>query len=76
MKPKAGSLKKIKRIDKPLDKLTKRHRDSIQVYEVINGKGHIITDTDKIQRVNWLYFYNMSFIKLEDLSEMGDFLYR
>ena len=40
-KPRAGSLKRINKIDKPLAKLTKRHRDSIQINKIWNEKGDI-----------------------------------
>ena len=47
-KPGAGSLKKINKIDKPLAKLTKGHRDSIQIYKIRNEKGDITTETEEI----------------------------
>jgi hypothetical protein len=37
-KPKADSLIKINKIDKPLAKLTKDHRDSIQINKIRNEK--------------------------------------
>ena len=36
MKPKAGSLRKINKIDNPLAKLTKWHRDSIRINKIRN----------------------------------------
>jgi hypothetical protein len=43
-------LRKINKIDKPLAKLTKRHRDSIQVNEVRSEKGGITTETEEIKK--------------------------
>jgi hypothetical protein len=41
-------LEKINTIDKTLARLTKGHRDSIQINKVRNEKGNIITETMKI----------------------------
>ena len=43
--------KKIKKIDKPLSKLTKRQRENIQINKIIKEKVGIATDNDKIQRI-------------------------
>ena len=53
-KPGAGSLKKINKIDKPLAKLTKGHRDSIQIYKIRNEKRDITTETEEIQKNHWI----------------------
>jgi hypothetical protein len=39
---------KIKKIEKPLAKPTKGHRDSIQAKKIRNEKENIITETEKI----------------------------
>jgi hypothetical protein len=39
---------KVNKIDKPLAKLTKGHRDSIQINKIRNRKGDITTQTEKI----------------------------
>jgi hypothetical protein len=39
----AGSLRKINKIDKPLYKLTRGHRDNIQINKIRNEKGEITT---------------------------------
>jgi hypothetical protein len=41
---------KISRLDKPLDKLTKRKEDSIQVNKVRNEKGEKATNNEAIQK--------------------------
>ena len=41
-------MRKINRKDKPFDKLTKRHRDNIQINKIINKEGDIKTKTEEI----------------------------
>lgn len=74
MKTESWFFEKIDMVDKLLAILTKRHRHNPRIYKVINGKGHITTDTEELQRIIRFYF-NMSYIKSEGLNEMGDFLY-
>jgi hypothetical protein len=40
---------KINKIDKPLARLTRGHRDSILINKIINEKGDITTDPEEIQ---------------------------
>ena len=40
---------KINKIDKPLDRLTRGHRDSILISKIRNEKGDITTDPEEIQ---------------------------
>jgi hypothetical protein len=40
---------KIKKIDKPLARLTRGHSDSILINKIKNEKGDITTDTKEIQ---------------------------
>jgi RNA-binding protein YlmH len=63
-------------IDKPLSKLSKRHRENIQINKIRNEKGDIITDTEEIQRIIRSYFKNLYSTKLENLKEMDIFLDR
>jgi hypothetical protein len=44
--------KKINTIDKPLAKLTKRHRDSIQTNKIRKEKGDITTETEEILKIH------------------------
>jgi hypothetical protein len=39
---------KIKKIDKPLARLTRGHRDSILINKIINEKGDITKDPEEI----------------------------
>jgi hypothetical protein len=50
-KSESGSLRKINKIEKTLARLTRGHRDSIQINKIRNGKGDI-TETEKIQKIN------------------------
>ena len=38
------------KIDKPLAKLSRGHRDSIQISKIRNEKGYITSDTEEIQK--------------------------
>jgi hypothetical protein len=40
---------KINKIDKPLARLTRGHRDSILINKIRNEKGHITTEHNEIQ---------------------------
>ena len=42
-------LEKINKIDKPLARLTKGHRESILINKIRNEKGNITTDPEEIQ---------------------------
>jgi hypothetical protein len=42
---------KINKIGKPLARLTRGHRDSIQISKLINEKGDITTDNKEIQKI-------------------------
>ena len=55
-KIKSWFFEKINKIDKPLAKLTKRQRDSIQINKIRKERGYITTDTQKIQRINRFYW--------------------
>ena len=76
MKQRAGSFRKINKIDKPLTKLIKRQRENIQINKIRNVKGDITMDTEEIQRLIRSYFKNMNSTKLENLEEMNNFLNR
>ena len=58
-------------IDKPLARLTKGHRESIQINKIRNEKGDITTETEEIQKIIRSYYKS-----LENLEEMDNFLDR
>ena len=43
-------LEKINKIDKPLARLTRGHRDSIQINKIRNERGDIPTETEDIKK--------------------------
>jgi hypothetical protein len=47
---------KINKIDKPLARLTKGHRDSILINKIRNQKGDITTDPEEIQNIIRSYY--------------------
>jgi hypothetical protein len=42
---------KINKIDKPLARLTRRHRDRIRINKIRNEKGDITTEPEEIQNI-------------------------
>ncbi|KAL6064533.1 hypothetical protein STEG23_016378 [Scotinomys teguina] len=73
---KSWFFEKINKIDKPLSRLTKRQRGSIQINKLRYEIGDITTDNEEIQRIIRSYFNNLYSTKLENLEEMDKFLDR
>jgi hypothetical protein len=67
---------KINKIDKPLARLTRDHRDSILINKIKNEKGDITTDPEEIQNIIRSYYKRLYTTKLENLHEMANFLDR
>jgi hypothetical protein len=67
---------KIKKIDKPLARLTREHRDSILINKIGNEKGDITTEHEEIQNIIRSYYKRLYSTKLENLNEMDNFLDR
>ena len=61
-------------IDKPLVRLTKEHKDSIQINNIRNKKGDITTETEEIQKNVISYYKSLYSTKQENLDEMNNFL--
>jgi hypothetical protein len=74
MKQKAGSLKKINKIDKPLANLIKMRWEKTQINKIRNIKGEITTNTKEIQGIIRDYFENLYSNKFKNLEEMDKFL--
>jgi hypothetical protein len=74
MKQKAVSLKKINKINRPLENLTKMRREKTQVNKIRNAKEEKITNTMEIQKIIREYFENLYSNKFENLEEMDKFL--
>jgi hypothetical protein len=65
---------KINKIDKPLARLTRGHRDSILINNIRNEKGAITTEPEEIQSIIRSYYKSLYSRKLENLDEMENFL--
>jgi hypothetical protein len=65
---------KITKLEKPLAKVTKGHRDSIQINKIRNGKGDITTETGNFKKSESLITKSLYSTKLENLEEMNGFL--
>jgi hypothetical protein len=66
---------KINKIDKPLARLTRGHRESILIKKIRNEKGDI-TDPEEIPNTIRSFYKRLYSIKLENLDEMDKFLDR
>jgi hypothetical protein len=64
------------KIDKPLARLTRGHRDSILINKITNEKGDITTEPEQIQNTIRSYYKRLYSTKLENLDEMDNFLDR
>jgi CRISPR/Cas system-associated endoribonuclease Cas2 len=69
-------LEKINRIDKPLARLTRGHKDNILINKIRNEKGDITTDSEDIQNTVRSFYKRLYSTKLEKLDEMDKFLNR
>ena len=67
---------KINKIDKPLARLTRGHRESILINKIRNEKGDITTDPEEIQNIIRSFYKRLYSTKLENLDEMDKFLDR
>jgi hypothetical protein len=66
----------INKIDKPLAKLIRGHRDSIIINKIRNEKGDITTDPEEIQNTIRSFYKRLYSTKMEKLDEMDKFLDR
>jgi hypothetical protein len=55
---------KIRKIDKPLARLIRRHRDSILINKIRNGKKDITTEPEEIQNTIRSFYKRLYSIKL------------
>jgi hypothetical protein len=67
---------KINKIDKPLARLARGHRDSILINKIKNEKGDITTEPEEVQNIIISYYKRLYSTKLENLDKMNKFLYR
>jgi hypothetical protein len=74
MKQRAGSLKKINKIDKPLANMTKLRRKKTQISKIRNKQGKLTINTKEIQGIIRDYSENLYSNKMENIEEMDTFL--
>ena len=67
---------KINKIDKPLARLTRGHRDSILINKIKNEKGDITIEPEEIQNIITSYYKRLYSTKLKNLDEIDNFLDR
>jgi hypothetical protein len=67
---------KTNKINKPLARLTRGHRDSILINKISNEKGDITTDSEEIQNTIRSFQKRLYSTKQENLDEMDKFLDR
>jgi hypothetical protein len=58
-------MRKINKIDKPLAKCTRGHRDRKQINKIRNQKEDITTETEEIQKIIRSYYKSLYSLKLE-----------
>jgi hypothetical protein len=61
-------------IDKPLARLTRGHRDSIQINKIRNEKEDITMETVEIQKIIRSYYKSLYSTRLQNLDEIYNFL--
>jgi hemerythrin len=61
---------KINKIDKPLARLTRGHRDSILISKIRDEKGDIKADPEEIQNTIRSFYKRLYSTKLENLDKM------
>jgi hypothetical protein len=67
---------KINKLDKPLARLTRGHKDSILINKIRNEKGDITTDSEEIQNTIRSFYKRLYSTELKNLDEMDKFLDR
>jgi hypothetical protein len=66
----------MNKIDKPLARHTRGHRESILINKIRNEKGDITTDPEEIQNMIRSFYRRLYSTKMENLNGMGKFLDR
>jgi hypothetical protein len=64
------------KIDKPLARLTRGHRNIILINKIKYYKGDITTESEEIQNIIRSYYKRLYSTKLENLDEIDNLLHR
>jgi hypothetical protein len=75
-KTRSWFFKKIKKVHKPLVRLTSGNRERILINKIRKEKGDITTETEEIQKIFRLYYKSLYPTKQEIFDEMDNFLDR
>jgi hypothetical protein len=67
---------KINKIDKPLARLTRGHRDSILINKLINEKGDITTESKEIKKSSDTTKKSLYSKQQKNMDEMDNFVHR
>jgi hypothetical protein len=62
---------KINKIDKPLAKLTRGHRDSFLINKIRTEKGDITTNPEEIQNTIRSFYKSLYSTEMENLDEIS-----
>jgi hypothetical protein len=71
---KSWFFEKINKIDKPLARLTRGHRDNFLINNIRNEKEDITIEPEEIQSIIRSYYKRLYSTKLENVDEMDNFL--
>jgi len=66
-KTRSWFVEKIRKIDKPFARLSRRYKDGMQVNKIRNEKRDIATETEKILKIISSHYKNLYSTKLENL---------
>jgi len=67
---------KINKIDKPLARLTRGHRECIQINKIRNENGDITESEEILKKIIESYYKSLHSAELENLDERDNFLAR
>jgi len=68
---KSWFFEKINRIDKPSSRLTRGHRESVQINKIRNEKGDLTIESEEIQKIIRSYYKTQYSTKSENLEKIN-----